>query len=68
MRLQKSLPLFLVALFVMALAIGCAPAEQASEPPAETTEEMGHDDSMDMPDTSVVDTTGMGGQSEGSGH
>lgn len=67
MRLQKSLPLFLVALFVMALAIGCAPAEQASETPAESTEEMGHDESMGMPDTAMTDTTGMGGM-EGEGH
>lgn len=59
MRLQKSLPLFLVVAFVMALAVGCAPAEQAAETPAETpAEEMGHDDSMTMPDTAMADTTG----------
>lgn len=73
MRLQKSLPLFLVALFVMALAIGCAPAEQAAEPPAaESTEEMGHEDTMTAPDTTMADTTGAAGtegHSEGSsGH
>lgn len=68
MRFKKSLPLFLAALLVMALAVGCAPAEQASETPA-ATEEMGHDDSMGMPDSAMADTTaGMGGMShEGEG-
>jgi len=73
MRLQKSLPLFLVVAFTMALAIGCAPAQNGSETSAtESTEEMGHDDTMAMPDSAMADTTGgmgeMGHEGEGSGH
>jgi hypothetical protein len=72
MRLQKSLPLFLVVAFTMALAMGCAPAEKAAETTSsESAGEMGHDDSMAMPDSSAMDTTGMSGMDhseESSGH
>jgi hypothetical protein len=54
---------------MMALAIGCAPAEQAAEPAAtEAAEEMGHDDSMAMPDSAAMDSMSHEGHDEGSGH
>ncbi len=59
MRLQKSLPLFLAVAFVMALAVGCAQSQQAETPAtSESTEEMGNDNSMSMPDSAMSDSAG----------
>lgn len=73
MRFQKFAPLFAVAALMMALAIGCAPAQNSEEPAATSEQDgstMGHDDSMSMPDSAMADSSMQmgGGEGDNSGH